>query len=94
MYVAVLAGNLLQRVRPATAVPATMATFAITLAGSVYALYLTWIEVAVIDAICQWCVVSAILTLLLLAVEGTALWRLMTGPLDAQGETTSGQAAS
>lgn len=46
--------------------------FAITLAGVIYSAYLTYLEIAVINAICPFCVVSAILMLglLLLSVIG------------------------
>ena len=37
----------------------------ITLAGSLYSIYLTYLEVAVIQAICPYCVVSAIVIILL-----------------------------
>ena len=55
--------------------PAWTVAFATCLAGTVYAAYLTWIEVAVIDAICQWCVASAVLTVVLTVVLATLLWR-------------------
>jgi uncharacterized membrane protein len=38
--------------------------------GCGYSLYLTYVELFVIDAICQWCVASALLMTLLLAVNG------------------------
>jgi uncharacterized membrane protein len=34
-------------------------TFALALAGALYSLYLTYLELFVIDAICAWCVASA-----------------------------------
>ena len=37
----------------------------ITLAGSLYSIYLTYLEVAVIHAICPYCVVSAVVIILL-----------------------------
>lgn len=39
--------------------------FLITLVGVLFSAYLTYLEVAVIHAICPWCVVSAILMVLL-----------------------------
>lgn len=42
--------------------------FGVTLAGTIYSIYLTYIEVAVIYAICPYCVVSAIVMALLLIV--------------------------
>ncbi len=37
--------------------------FAITLAGTLYSAYLTYIEVAVLEAICPFCVISAVVML-------------------------------
>jgi uncharacterized membrane protein len=44
---------------------ARMAGFAISLVGFGYSLYLTYLELFKIDAICQWCVASAVLMTLL-----------------------------
>ncbi len=41
------------------------------LVGFGFSLYLTYLELFVIDAICQWCVASAILMALSLAVAAT-----------------------
>jgi uncharacterized membrane protein len=40
---------------------ARIAGFALALTGFGYSVYLTYLELFVIDAICQWCVVSAVL---------------------------------
>jgi len=50
--------------------------FGITLAGTLYSAYLTYIEVAVLYAICPYCVLSAIVMVLLLIV---AIIRLVRG---------------
>lgn len=42
--------------------------FGITLAGTIYSIYLTYIEVAVIYAICPYCVISAVVMALLFIV--------------------------
>lgn len=55
----------------------TSVAFAVALAGTLYAAYLTYLEIWVIRAICQWCVVSAVLTLGILAVELYGLQRLL-----------------
>lgn len=58
-----------------------------TVIGVVYSIYLTWLELFVIHAVCMWCISSAvIMTLLLLAA---ALWlaQLWTAEPDAPGET-------
>jgi uncharacterized membrane protein len=44
-----------------------MAGFALALIGFGYSLYLTYLELFTIDAICQWCVASAVLMTLLFA---------------------------
>ncbi len=49
-------------------------TFFLTLVGFLFSLYLTYLELFVIDAICQWCVASAVLMTALFAV---ATWRLL-----------------
>ena len=46
----------------------------LALVGFGFSLYLTWVELFEIDAICQWCVVSAVL-MTVLAV--TTPWRLV-----------------
>lgn len=75
MYLAVLALGVVRRARPDLASAVGMAMFAILLAGAVYAAYLTYIEIWVIHAICQYCVASALLTLGLLLIEGTGVYR-------------------
>ncbi|HVL25017.1 MAG TPA: vitamin K epoxide reductase family protein [Thermomicrobiales bacterium] len=87
MYLAVLALLLVRRARPHLADTATMAIFAVLMAGAIYAAYLTYLEIWVIEAICQWCVVSAIITVLLLLVEGARLtedYRRVTRDLEME----------
>jgi uncharacterized membrane protein len=48
--------------------PARIAGPATALIGFGFSLYLTYLELFVIDAICQWCVASAVLMTLLLVV--------------------------
>jgi uncharacterized membrane protein len=45
--------------------------FLTALVGFGFSAYLTYLELFVIDAICEWCVVSAVLMTLSLAVAGT-----------------------
>lgn len=70
MYGVLAALGLLRLARPARAPDLTMALFALTLAGALYTAYLTYVELAVIDAICQWCVLFALVTWALLVTEG------------------------
>ncbi|MBI3241353.1 MAG: vitamin K epoxide reductase family protein [Chloroflexi bacterium] len=46
-----------------------MSLFGLSLVGTLYSVYLTYIEVAVLRAICPYCVVSAIAVTLLLVVS-------------------------
>ena len=47
------------------------AGFAISLAGFGFSAYLTYLELFTIDAICQWCVTSAVLMTVLLGINAT-----------------------
>ena len=80
MYVAVLALVALRWVRPGPMVVTTATTFGLALAGTIFAGYLTYVELFVLEAICQWCVVSAVLTVLLLLTEGVLVGRLLAIP--------------
>jgi uncharacterized membrane protein len=51
--------------------PGRFGGFLTALIGFGFSLYLTYLELFVIDAICQWCVASAILMALSLAVAAT-----------------------
>ncbi len=46
-----------------------------SLGGVGFSIYLTYIEVYVIEALCSWCVASAIIISLLAIVGGISLWR-------------------
>jgi uncharacterized membrane protein len=94
MYTVVLACNVLIQRRPEAEFTALIVSFAVVLAGTMYAVYLTWVEIAVIGAICQWCVASALMTLGLAVTEGVALWHSFAEPTERQRETRSGRAAS
>lgn len=59
------------------------ATFMLTLAGFAFSLYLTYLELFVIDAICQWCVASAVI-MVLLAILTTL--RMLRGPAPEPAE--------
>ena len=75
MYVAMLGLVAVRLRRPDLNDATTMAAFAIALTGLLYSVFLTYVELFVIDAICQWCVVSALLTLGLCSIEGFNVWR-------------------
>lgn len=50
---------------------------ALALIGAGFSLYLTYLELFVIDAICQWCVASAVIMVLL---AGLTTARMLRGP--------------
>lgn len=54
---------------------ARMAGFALALTGFGFSVYLTYLELFVIDAICQWCVASAILMTVLFGLNAARMVR-------------------
>lgn len=54
---------------------ALFASWAILLTGLLYFGYLTYVELFVLDAICQWCVASAIVAIAIFVTESVALRR-------------------
>jgi uncharacterized membrane protein len=52
---------------------ARMAGFALALTGFGYSVYLTYLELFVIEAICQWCVISALLMTALFALNAARM---------------------
>jgi uncharacterized membrane protein len=83
MYLTLLALGIIRWRRPELHDRATLTAFAMALAGALYAAYLTYLELFVIDAVCQWCVVSAILTVVILIAEGIGVWGWM-GPVESR----------
>lgn len=55
--------------------------FLLALGGVGFSAYLTYIELYVIEAICVWCVISAVLITLLALLGGLNLWRNAPHPL-------------
>ena len=53
-----------------------LGVFGFTLAGTIYSAYLTYIEIAVLRAICPYCVISAVVMLLLFVISIIRLRRL------------------
>lgn len=79
MYAGILGLGLARIIRPAWSGIVSWTLFTVTLAGVVYSAYLTYVEIWVLEAICQWCVVSALITLAIFAIEATTLWRSEAG---------------
>jgi uncharacterized membrane protein len=80
MFLAVLGLLILRDVRPDAQELATVALFGILLGGTVYVAYLTYLEIWVIEAICQWCVTFAIIMVLLFILTTIQLGRLFVDP--------------
>lgn len=78
MYLVLAGLAAIRLLRPHLAETLTIIGFAVVFAGAIYAAYLTYVEVAVIHAICQWCVLSAVVTGLILVLEGVLLIELFT----------------
>ena len=70
MFVAIVLLGLARQMRPDWSETVTLATFGLALAGTVFTIYLTYLELIVIHAVCQWCVLTALLAWALLIVEG------------------------
>jgi uncharacterized membrane protein len=68
-YLILLALLVLEVRRPAWGEWTRMGFFGMSLAGTLYSAYLTYIEIAVLKAICPYCVLSAIVLLLLLVLS-------------------------
>ena len=89
MYAAVCTANMLVLTKPESAVPVIFVSFAMLLAGTVFAAYLTWLEVAVIRAICQWCVVSAVFSVVLLVIQSVTVREVLADSAGGAHETGS-----
>jgi len=76
MYLALIGLNVARWRWPRSSDMLTTVAFGLALAGTLYAAYLTYLEIWVIRAICQWCVVSALLTAGILGVETYGLNRV------------------
>jgi uncharacterized membrane protein len=55
------------------------AAWGIVLASALFSLYLTYIELFVLEAICTWCVASALIVGALFVVLTAALWWVWSG---------------
>ena len=64
-------------------------SFALALGGLGFSIYLTYIELFVIQAICNWCVSSAVLITLLTIVGGINLCRMRQKRLDTSPSPSS-----
>jgi uncharacterized membrane protein len=78
-YLAVLAVLLAEPRLPSLADTVRLAVFGITLVGTLFSGYLTYLEVAVLRAICPYCVASAIVMTMLLVLSLLRLRETIAG---------------
>jgi uncharacterized membrane protein len=77
MYVVALALAVARLARAQLSDRATIVLFVMLFAGFLFTAYLTYLELFVINAVCQWCVVSAVITTAMLLLEGSLVKRLL-----------------
>ncbi len=75
-YLAILTFLVLETRFPSWRDGLHLGVFGFTLAGTIYSTYLTYIEIAVLHAICPYCVISAVVMLLLFVISIIRLRRL------------------
>lgn len=77
MFAALLTLAGLRLFRPAlrSAEHVSILAWAMLLAGILYYVYLTYVELFILEAICQWCVASSIAAVALFALESVYFWR-------------------
>ena len=86
-YLAILALLVLEMRSPFWKENSPLVVFGISLVGVIYSAYLTYIEIAVLHAICPYCVVSAIAMSLLFIIAIIRLVQVQTGtkPIPSRG---------
>jgi uncharacterized membrane protein len=57
-----------------------LVVFGLSLVGVVYSAYLTYLEIAVLRAVCPYCVLSAVILVVLLVLSGVRLWQGLNDP--------------
>lgn len=57
---------------------ATLGAWGLALTASLYYAYLVYLELFVLDAICQWCMLTTIATVFILVTESILVWRWYT----------------
>lgn len=84
-YLVVLVVTAVQRRTSSLETRRTLAgvNFGLALGAFLYSVYLTYLELFVIYAICTWCVISAVLMTLILVL---AIWELIALRTEAQAE--------
>lgn len=81
MYLLLAAVAGLRLARPEWRWPLTYAALLLSLGGVLYSGYLTYLELGVIRAVCQWCVLSALVVTACFLTEAVLAARLVIDPL-------------
>lgn len=77
-YLVIVGLHIFERRAEFWAQNAPLLIFGITLAGTIYSAYLTYLEIWVIYAICPYCVISAVIMALLMIIALIRFWRGQT----------------
>ena len=77
MYIVALVLAVVRLAREDLTDRATVLLFVMLFGGFLFTAYLTYLELFVIDAICQWCVFSAVITTAMLVLEGFLVRRVL-----------------
>lgn len=75
MFIALIAGIIIRELQPRAADMISTGIVMILVAAVLVWIYLTYLELRVIYAVCQWCVATSVVTVLLLIVEGYRWYR-------------------
>ena len=75
MFAVLIIGTIIREVKPNYGDLITTGMLVILITAVIYWAYLTWLELNVIHAFCQWCVATSIATVLLLIVESFRWYR-------------------
>lgn len=78
-YLAILAVLLLESASAFFAENGPLAVFGMSMVGFIYSMYLTYLELGPIGAICSWCVTSAILMTLVFGISTYRVVRSLRG---------------
>jgi uncharacterized membrane protein len=79
-YLLIIAVIALEKWLPAQKEVLRLAFFGFTLTGTIYSIYLTYVEIAILEAICPYCVISAVLMVVLFGISISRLTELLAGP--------------
>lgn len=74
VYLVVLAVSALEARRLGTQFWVALVTFGLSLVGTIYSVWLTYVAMEILDATCPFCVISAVLITAILVVSSVRVW--------------------